>query len=269
MSAVLKTRSISASRAAAPSKKHKMSARVTIDIADDDHDEVVVLAVTPTRGYTDCLFILTNTWVVAGCYEVTIKDETRLYCSWQETNEYYRKFEEKSYKMLLSYTDESVCEWLVKTEERFRTVAIGMVRDSDLVPWGMAITHAIKHENQLWTEDSELLVPKSRAQPQQPHALATGEPGGGLLALDDVARKVKNQREPSQKLKVATATETKAGRGICKPWNDQRGCSQRSCPKGFAHCCDVLLDNGKVCESSSHTRSKHDAQKHGKPRLLQ
>jgi hypothetical protein len=47
---------------------------------------------------------------------------------------------------------------------------------------------------------------------------------------------------------------------VCKNWNDGRGC-KGSC--GCEHACDVINQQGKACQSKSHTRMNHDPRKHG------
>ena len=48
------------------------------------------------------------------------------------------------------------------------------------------------------------------------------------------------------------------GKQICKRWNDNRGCSsEKSCPSGGKHVCDVLKPNGQPCGSTKHSRQGH------------
>ena len=53
-----------------------------------------------------------------------------------------------------------------------------------------------------------------------------------------------------------TAHTNNAGKNICKPHNDARGC-RTPCPKGELHCCDIQLPTGKACGSTDHSRSGH------------
>ena len=75
-----------------------------------------------------------------------------------------------------------------------------------------------------------------------PHAL----PPARVVAAEDPSNKWR---------KVTTVSMLKGGRRICKPHNDERGCHNPKCPD--AHVCDVRLDSGKPCGSSSHTRQNH------------
>ena len=54
---------------------------------------------------------------------------------------------------------------------------------------------------------------------------------------------------------------------ICKDVNNNVGCKE-PCKNGQRHICNVLLEDGRVCESKNHTRSRHDPVKHGKPQLM-
>ena len=49
------------------------------------------------------------------------------------------------------------------------------------------------------------------------------------------------------------------GKEVCKPFNDQRGCSakEENCPYKRRHVCDVLMPNGSVCGSTKHSRKGH------------
>ncbi len=63
---------------------------------------------------------------------------------------------------------------------------------------------------------------------------------------------------PKRTKKPKTAESDSKGTAICKPHNDNRGCTklQTACPTKRAHWCDVLKSDGKtVCGSTSHTRA--------------
>jgi hypothetical protein len=53
--------------------------------------------------------------------------------------------------------------------------------------------------------------------------------------------------------------------GVCKKYNDKRGCS-RPCPDGRDHACDVFLQrDNKICGSRNHNRLGHNSSTHGAP----
>ena len=52
---------------------------------------------------------------------------------------------------------------------------------------------------------------------------------------------------------VRTVSMLKGGKKLCKPWNDDRGCSGNC---GNAHLCDVRLESGAAC-GQKHKRSQH------------
>ena len=53
-----------------------------------------------------------------------------------------------------------------------------------------------------------------------------------------------------------TVSQIKGGARLCKPWNDGRGCRDKSC--SALHACDVRLANGQPCLNKKHTRLEHE-----------
>ena len=66
----------------------------------------------------------------------------------------------------------------------------------------------------------------------------------------------KSSKRPKVNLRTANHY---AGKEVCKPHNDSRGCSKRAgdCPLKRAHVCDVVKPDGNVCGSTTHTRPNH------------
>ena len=68
--------------------------------------------------------VLSNTWGVAGCFDVTVKvgqeTITSKYCHWQEAVEYFQMLHAKTAHLLDRYSEASVVLYLVKTEEEMR-----------------------------------------------------------------------------------------------------------------------------------------------------
>ena len=57
---------------------------------------------------------------------------------------------------------------------KFRTEAIGFARDADLMPWGLALTKAVKDNAYIWSVFVEVLAPKKSGGGVPPgrHALS-------------------------------------------------------------------------------------------------
>ena len=52
-----------------------------------------------------------------------------------------------------------------------------------------------------------------------------------------------------------TCRTNKAGKKLCKPYNDARGCKNAKCPE--VHSCDVLMASGYACDNPEHNRVNH------------
>jgi hypothetical protein len=52
-----------------------------------------------------------------------------------------------------------------------------------------------------------------------------------------------------------TVRKGAGGKEFCKRWNDQRGCTNASCP--HLHQCDVRMPNGQACGDPGHNRAGH------------
>ena len=269
---VLKVRSIAASRTSRPNKRHKLNNEVEFTVNDTDPSAVDAPIASPSGQYLECLTIFANTWALAGCYKVFYEGKEVLYCHWQLSQEYVIEFRDKANAKAERFEDSSIAEWLIKTEEKFRAEAIGFARDADPMPWGLALTKAVKDNAYIWNEFADVLVPKKSGGGVPPGktrtVLPVDEALGARLSKNSLPAGFMNAM-PNQHQRKATATATASGRKICKAYNDQRGCANKRCPKGLAHVCDVLLANGRVCESTEHVRSQHDAGRHGQPQYLQ
>ena len=136
--------------------------------------------------------------------------------------------------------------WLEQRDEATRAKAIQLTRRG--WPLGEALLEAYREEKIDWT-----LTPHKRpaVDQQQPGAVSKV----AKTEASDQAGKLKKPR---------TGDRTKAGLEICKPRNDNRGCSL-PCPNKRAHVCDVLLANGQPCESARHRRGDHNADRDGEP----
>ena len=84
----------------------------------------------------------------------------------------------------------------------------------------------------------------SEPRPTRPAAPA-GPSGGGT----------RSEGKGGGKQRRVTASTAKGGKQICKPFNDDRGCTkqERDCPHKAAHVCDFILPDGTVC-GGRHSR---------------
>ena len=254
---IRKVRSLYESTRSDLTKKHKASEAITILVGTQEEEE-------ETRGskFRDVkaqFEILINGWALAGSLVPAATPgaaaRTELCIYWPEACKYYRELTEKTEVMLDKYTEASVVSYLLALEEHHRKWALEKLRvQGASVTFGQALMAALKDQVNSFYDYSNILVPrKAEGQGQQGQGSATGTPGRSGVATTEVARNTR----------PATGTRNTAGTEICKKVNDRRGCPA-PCKAGMAHACDVLLQNGKVCSSSRHTRETHNEGQHGK-----
>ena len=246
MFAVLRTRSLACSQRAPPTKRHRVTEAVQLNIAQPDEEAAYLEDSGKLRTYFSCFRTLATGWAVAGCFDVTFEGKLVKFCHWQDACTYVSNFEAKAWAAADRYPEESVLRYIVDTEEKVRATAIERCR-SDSMPWGRALLHAWKEESEVWIDAKDSLS-SSGVSSSHKHLPKHDAPAPASTAL---------------KVKPATATKLPSGIEIYKRWNDARGCPARKCPKGKAHVCDVLLQTGAVCASASHTRTEHDPTRHG------
>ena len=61
--------------------------------------------------------------------------------------------------------------------------------------------------------------------------------------------------------KQKTMSTASSSAGVCKKYNDSRGCSREDCK--FAHVCDFQIGSS-IC-GKAHNRAGHNANRDGKP----
>jgi len=94
----------------------------------------------------------------------------------------------------------------------------------------------------------EWRTPSPSALAAPPPSLETGLRRKVTEAPDSSSPEGKQRR-------LNTVSMAKGGRKFCKPWNDSRGCTRANCPD--IHGCDVRLNSGLPCGSTSHNRQSH------------
>ena len=140
--------------------------------------------------------------------------------------------------------------------------------------FGDSLLWVIDKYNSVYYSHAQLLYTKTGNQNSSnnsvaapPHAQALASHSGTRTPTASGGRQGADAGSPAaaEKGKVVTANESEKGTSICKKFNDRRGCTW-PCKQGKAHTCDVVLQNGRVC-NKSHARFEHDNSKHGVPQI--
>ena len=270
MYSILRAKSLGTSQSHAPSKKTKLSSSTElVEHGVDESDVMIIEERTLFFQLTDAMDIMSNTWGIAGCFDVVFKTETYKYCHWQDAIDYMDDMKEHMIPLLSRFTEASVVSYTTRVEERFRATAVKYARadhvsDDEKEPWGMCLLRAMRTESRFWQEHKEMLMPLSRGMsgtstPQERIKTTPATP-----RVPDTPHKTTDTNNAISRKDWATEATTKDGKTICKWFNDQRGCD-KVCPKGMANVCDVSV-NGRACGAASHSRKTHDPDKHGRPR---
>ena len=280
MWAVNKVRTLAHSRRSVPAKKQRIGSRLSIQVdgheSDDDGVDPANDTMPELFQYLTQLQILCLVWAIAGCFSVDHNGEKREYVTWPEACAYFHVFQSRAFKLLGSHTTGVTLRYISTIEEHMRTQAIDLARSEDVVPWGLALSTALKDESDIWNERKDLLRGAGAGGSQQsqrpPVQTALGNGGSNNDAAADSGKgRGKNSQSsgsqqqslPSRK-KWKTQTLNSRNQKFCKAFNDKRGC-ERNCPRGECHACDIQLATGRACESKTHNRNTHDAASHGTP----
>jgi len=271
---VSKVRTIATSRMAVPPTKRRISEGLYVTIDGDTAIEGEEDLSGSLFVYLDLLEVLTNTWSIAGAFDYEHKGVVAKYASWPQTSSYYYFVKKEVTPLLATFTEASVVTYASSCEEVFRMKCIDLARGADKVPFGKALDEVqILHKGE-WLIKKGMLAPKRSglAPTQRPPSSHVPEPPRQRPA-DKAADKSpyltsNNDRNNSNPKKWTTAYKDASGNRICKFYNDKRGCKGGDkCLHGNAHVCDVLLTNGRVCASKSHTRVTHSPKSHGEPKI--
>jgi len=258
---VSRVKSLASVQRGPPAKVRRLSAGLTLHLSGpeegEEHDEPAGL-----HEFWTQLNILATTWAVAGCFEAEggepVGSKT-VFCHWAEACSYTAVFEDRSYAELPAYTEESVVNWATSVEHAVRTRAIELVRGTDKLRWGHALTVAVRDLSTLWSECRHLLVPR-----RSPGSVQSAPPPAAGKGTGKGASGPPNQPAGPSQRKWRHSNTLPSGAPLCKKFNDRRGCG-KNCPDQKAHACDVTLQSGSACGRKDHNRLRHDSARHGAP----
>lgn len=261
---VSRVRTLASSQRGQPSKTRRLSASVSLSFSGGDEEDVPVNGL---YSYLGLLRVLCTTWALAGAFEAEDAAGTKgLFAHWFDVTSYADAFAEKAHQELELHTEDSVVGWISSLEAEVRARAIELCRGPLQCLWGKALLTALNELTAKWGETRHLLVlrrPASLPSLPRPYPAVPLQKGSGK----GTPGKGGGQTGPKGYRKWLTTSQTPAGVTICKNFNDARGCAQ-SCPKGYAHCCDVVLSTGVSCASRGHKRREHDPAVHGQPSVV-
>ena len=123
------------------------------------------------------LDVLSNTWALAGCFDVVWNGSRVKYAHWEHTQHYVYEIRVRVEGLLLKYYADSILTFAVQCEEDFRAAAMQLARDDPPMPWGLALVAALKDNNSIWDQRKDTLGPKIPRAGDQ--ALSDAQPSGG------------------------------------------------------------------------------------------
>ena len=270
---ISKLRTIASTHKGGTPKKRRVAPGVELTIGDDTEGDISTASVL---AFFNALEILTNTWSVAGIFEVEVDGTKTKFAPWPDMVFYLKDIRKRAESLTTHFTDPSVAAFLENREEAWRIKIIELVRGEEKLTWGAAILKVTKDHTHIWQEERESLVPKVRpstlpamssgdnaSQARTPKGKGKGGKGKGKGKDKAGLPSVINPPGTSAK-RWSTVSKDQFGKWICKKYNDKRGCTT-PCPDGCIHCCDVQLHTSKGCWATNHTRSTHDPERHGRP----
>jgi len=155
---VSKVRTLAAATGGRPTGvKRKLGDNVTVTIDGDDDSEVVGGTLF---AYLFRLEVLGNVWVVAGIEQVEHQTKMVRFAYWPDVDAYVKKFRDEGFELLIKFTEQSVLDYITGVEEFFRSKAIAMVRGDEKVPFGIALTRALKENASAWDHKNDILIPR-------------------------------------------------------------------------------------------------------------
>eukprot|EP00973_Karenia_brevis_P022356 3076486-Karenia_brevis.AAC.1 len=105
------------------------------------------------RQFVETLYITANSWALAGCFDCSYESSSIKYAHWQACLEYVWDVEERGYKALELYSEDSSLQYVMACEVSLRTRAIELARSSEQLLWGIALKQAMKDEAQTWQDN--------------------------------------------------------------------------------------------------------------------
>ena len=256
---------------ASTSKKHKISDSMILEV-EDFTNEYEDAATGSLRARLFQYEILATTWSIAGCKEVEYEGKKFLYCHWQSATKYVRNLRKRTEHLTVSFTEASVIEFLVCSEEYIRGYAMEATRSRSIrMPWGESLVTAYEKHQYIWQDNKNLLVPRSGGnhRDERDKYISLERSPGSSQAQQGKGKGGKGKGKKGGAdifkgdLNLCTVRKNARGHEICKMFNDGRGCS-KSCPQGFLHGCDLRVASTKHACGLPHPRKAHDQLKHGK-----
>ena len=187
----------------------------------------------------------------------------KVYCSWPEATKYYRDLRERIEPLLDRNQEQAVVKYFIEVEEFYRQSAFELLRTSVVETFGEALILSMEKYTNAFYDFSHIL--SARATSATSSQGAAGMVPPPIPPANARAATPADAKSPSKggqgSNRPATSTHTSKNSKICKRYNDRRGCPT-PCKAGEAHCCDVLLQSGRVCEQK-HSRIEHDPRSHG------
>ena len=132
---VLRVRTLAFALKTQQRKSHKVSDTLTVSFAGGDEFEDDAAA-GDLYLFLSRLDVLSLTWGVVGCYDVTYQSATCKFCHASEASQYYYEFHFKAGDLRARFTDQSIHVYLTVVEEAFRGKAVEFTRSADKIPWG-------------------------------------------------------------------------------------------------------------------------------------
>ena len=222
--------------------------------------------------YCELLEVLCNSWALAGIHLTEYKGLPVHYVYWPDACDYLYHIRTNASLLLLAHTESSVLTYAMSVEETFRQKAIALARGDEAVPFGQALKIVIDKYGNVWDSKKELLVKRTRRDPDSSGPTGSGKNAGGKGGKSDNSGKGGKNSSSGKSDKAAyrmfeVYAWDKKNNKICRDYNDQRGCANQ-CPKREVHCCDIVLLNGnQICGSRSHCRTSHNPARDGAPKL--
>lgn len=192
------------------------------------------------RNVTDYYFalrLLCHAWAWAGNYLVSYQGEDVLMMDLSNALHYA----DTSLRDCMEYGSGSLT-WYQRNDQLTRAKMATYVRRG--YPAQTALVEALRQSHLEWRSPAiqplvEPVESKALKRPTEP---------------EPIERRVRGVKSDNFK----TVSQIKGGARLCKPYNDGRGCRDKSCQA--LHACDVRMESGQACLSKKHTRLEHSAQ---------
>jgi len=280
MFAVGRVKSLARAQMGSTSKRQRVADGIALEVFDglgDITDDADTLA----KWFRN-LEVLSNTWALAGCFEVPWMGSRVKYAHWEATQAYVFDLRARLELPCPLYWPQGVLAYAVRVEEEFRGACLQLARNDPPVPWGICLSMALKENYSIWDSCKDTLGPKIPRQGDvmpdtgassamvpwfpsdngQQMSKGKGKQKAQAQNLKGKAKGKGKQQQGPNRSKWATCNSASNGRWLCKKFNDKRGC-RTPCVEGGYHACDCELTNGYCCEQTGHNRQNHSVAHNG------